>query len=128
MAKDTGIRKGFRATLALTKDEPYFTERPDHKGNPDGVFEAGTKLRLLPGNKLGYSEVEDKDGRRGYVKADGLRPIRKSRGQVRLGVIVTADKESKKSADTKARQPGTKAARATGLARRHGRAKRSGRK
>jgi hypothetical protein len=128
MAKDTGIRQGFRATLTLTRDEPYFTGRPDHKGDPDGVFKAGTKVRLLPGNKLGYSEVEDENGRCGYVKADGLRPIRKSTDQVRRGVVVTADKESKKSADTKARQPGTKAARAAGVAQRHGRAKRAGRR
>ena len=128
MAKDKGIKQGFRATLTLTSDEPYFREDPDHKGNPDGTFKAGTKVRLLPGNKLGYSEVEDKDGQRGYVNADSLRPIRKSTDQNRRGVIVTGNKTTKNSSHTKARMPSTKSQRSTGRAVRGDQTKRSGRK
>ena len=70
-----GCQVGSVATHATTFDTPFYLDGPQQARPPDGTLTAGTRVTLV--NMAGsYAQVVLPDGRRAYVAADSLRPLR----------------------------------------------------
>lgn len=70
-----GCQPAGGATHAVTQETPFYLDGPQQARPPDGVLAAGSRVTLVSAAGS-YAQVVLPDGRRAYVAADSLRPLR----------------------------------------------------
>ena len=67
-----------KLTHVVTVETVYYKGGPMQGRAPEGNFSAGTKVELMPEEKIGsYVLVKSESGIEAYVSADALNPIEK---------------------------------------------------
>lgn len=65
---------GFRPSHVLIRDEAWYAEGPQQARPPDGVLQAGTRVRLVAHNGS-YSVVETVTGQTAHLASGALRAL-----------------------------------------------------
>jgi hypothetical protein len=63
------------ATHSVAHETPFYLDGPQQARPPDGTLAAGSRVTLVSAAGS-YAQVVMPDGRRAYVAADSLKPLR----------------------------------------------------